>query len=358
MQHFILHYVIILTLFVQTGCSNSQDDPGYMFGEAKQKTDYLHTPDMEYTGKESWFQEDSSCSKGSAIVLKRIIRKLFNQVDQLQPSELDDEYEYQSTISYEDYHNMLRFLNDDTPNCKSLLRLNSFLTNFISTSDIRRPSQAGLWKFDLRHIISQPFELTQPITYLATVLTLVGFTSWFLRTYAGYSNWGSNIVAVAMTGFIQFYLHRHLTHVNNHKNKIEECQNPSFIMKALSFFNYDYDSCHRLNSVNESTSHMTNIALAWVSYISELGVQPFMVLLTRFAEASQTFLNQFSGWNTILAPFILAFIVVVIFTFILKIIQSCLSYGKPLRRPSTSKKKRGRSRALPIKIDPIEGRKK
>lgn len=329
--------------------SKTQDDPGSMFGDgALTKNSMPYFSNLDAITNQPWFNEGSSCDVGTGIVLKRIVWKLFNHVDRLQPTELDDEYSYQSWINYDDYQSMLKYLNDDKLSCASLLKLDNLLSNFISNADVRRPSQQNLFNFDLRFHENSHIGITQPLKYLIVVLIIVGITSWFLINYAGYSEWKSNLLALTLTGFIQFYMHQHWVTINDRQERLEECQNPSFITRAFALFNYDYSNCNKIGLGNHSSSQLfvTNIALVWVQYISELVVQPLMTFLANFADISENFLSSFSGWNRLLAPFLLAFIMMCFLYFSINVVRIFLVERDS--RPLANSRQRGRRKPLPI----------
>lgn len=271
----------------------------------------LLPPDL---GTKLWVAGDSECAAGTDIVLKRIVWKLFHHVDQLQPNELDDEFIFQSVLSYNDYLNMMKHLHNSEINCASLHRLDGLLSKFISDADVRRPSQINLFsslmintfgrRDQLSSTVSSMLRAFWPNSYMAIVLLTVCIIAWFLNNIVGYGAWKSNLSGVALTGFIQFYMHQQSLHQVNHQERLERCDNPSYLAQVLTYLNYDYNNCQRDHRATNS-----NIALIFIQYFSELIFHPIVTFASKIGHASQSYLDSYSGLNQYtLAPIFLILI--------------------------------------------------
>lgn len=245
------------------------------------------------------------CQMGAEIILKRIFKKLFHQVDALQPSELDDEFVYQSTITYDDYLAMVKQMEGDQVNCASLNRLENIFSNFMSSAIVRRPMHtslfSNLWLSPgllapvnplLNNYASSALNL-----HLLTVLFIVGLTTWFFHHVAGIRSWRSLPLSIILVGFVEFCIHKNELTMN-HRLNLERCRNPSMMARLASWVNYDYDGCR-----SDSAITIPNIAFTGVEYLSELVFQPIVHLGEKSGRALQSYLNSFSGFNYILAPF-------------------------------------------------------
>ena len=59
-------------------------------------------------------QDHGACQMGAELILKRIVKKLFNQLNELQPNELDDEFIYESSLTYSDYLSLSNQIQNDS----------------------------------------------------------------------------------------------------------------------------------------------------------------------------------------------------------------------------------------------------
>lgn len=344
--------IIVTFLLLPQGCYSADlIDPGQMFShDANHEATYDRTGSNNFASSilepslnNAWLNsnEDSSCSTGTGTVLKRIVYKLFNHVDHLQPNELDDEFLYYSTISYNDYLSMMKYLKDDKLNCASLHKLDALLSNFISIADVKRPSQYNPFAsllmnpFGLRDLNSTGSSMLRavqqwPNMYLAIVLVSVGLSIWFFKHVAGYSEFKANVLGIMLPGFVQYYMRQHWLSLNNHKEKIERCGNPSYFSSLLTYFNYDYNNCH---GTTNSDPHLfvTNVAVVWVEYLSELIFHPMITFATKAAKASQSYLDSFTGISGyLIGPLLLLFSIiclVIIVIFFLKFLIFSIFLG-------------------------------
>lgn len=309
-------------------------DPGKMFG-AKNQPDFIDPGNMFSKQQSSKLSSsgttdsvlnnfllpsDSTCSQGAEILLRRFVRKLFNKIDQLQPNELDEDYIYQSTISYEDYRKMLSSL-DAKMTCTNLNNLDRVLSDFVTSAQVDRPSHANLFQ-TLPLILSlDPFTVeVNSSLYIGYLFLMVIFIGWFLSSYGRCGIWTAYFIAFGLTGFVQFYFNIHQITALNNQEKLDECQNPSYFTRLSSFFNYG--NCAReLNYSRHPHLTVDNIALIAVQYFSELIFQPVTTFLAKFAKGSQAFLNEFTGWNYLHAPILLAFLILVFALVAIKLLQ-------------------------------------
>lgn len=277
--------------------------------------------------------QDTSCSLGADIVLKRIMRKLFSRMNALQPSELDEEFIYQSALSYNDYLSIVKYLRDDRTNCDNLNKVDILLSNFISASNIRRYSDTNLFvNLSMNPLASFPIwiSLKGPITYLMTVLLIVILSAWCFRRSTGMSTWKSIVSSLALVGFVQFYMQKHELLI--HETRFEHCRNPSIYARIFGFFGYGDESCRRLGSANSNS----NIAKDAIDYASELVFQPMIHLGNKVGHALEGYLNAFTGFNYFLAPvFPVIFMVFVILVMIFIISNLPYIYGPLFARPAT-----------------------
>ena len=261
---------------------------------------------------------DSSCAMGSEIVLRRIVKKLFNQFNEVQPNELDDEFIYQSTVTYDDYLGLLKYTKDEHLNCASLNKLENILSNFISSATIRRPIHTNLFSDGLTNL--NPFKLqaggpswisgpTQAglNVHLLIVLLIVGLVAWLFRNVAGLKAWKCWPLSFVLVGFIEFCMHKNELKLNQSEIQ-ERCKNPSMIARLASLINYDYDNCQS----HQNAATISNIAFSGVEYLSELIFQPIVHLGAKFGHALESYLNSFSGFNYMLAPIFPALSIVAI----------------------------------------------
>lgn len=258
--------------------------------------------------------DDSSCTVGTGIVLRRILKKLFNHVNELQPNELDDEFIYQSSISYNDYLVMSKYLSDDKSDCANLHKLDTLLSKFITSALVIRPRQAQLMNNPFEYFGDIPRYLLTPDSifrtvqywhdgYLIVILTCVGLTSWFLRDRVGYNKIVAIVLALMITGFVEFYMHKRSSSLLKQQERIERCANPSYVSKLFAYvFNHDYDNCR---AIHGSQAHLetSNVASIVVQFLSELFLDPLVTLGRKGGQAIQEYLDAFPIWQQIsLAP--------------------------------------------------------
>lgn len=280
---------------------------------------------------------DSSCQMGSEIVLKRLVKKLFHQVNELQPNELDDEFIYQSAITYNDYLGLLKYSKDEQLNCASLNKLENILSNFISTAAIRRPMHTNLFS----GISLNPFSSARVggwtvagnvqaslNGHLLIVLLIVGLVAWFFKNVTGIrSAWKSWPLSFILVGFVQFCIHRNQLSMN-HRANLERCKNPSLLARLASIINYDYDNCQTGNRA----TNISNIALAGVEYLSELIFQPVVHFWEKFGKALEKYLNSFSGFNYLIAPIFPLLIILATILVSVPLLLYLLNKRKPIRQ--------------------------
>lgn len=352
-----LFLVISFIITVLPRCDSRLVDPGRMFGDdnspsqpvdpsrAGSKFPFHWNPSSD---EGPWFTEDSSCSTGTGIVLKRIVRKLFNHVDYLQPNELDEEFIYQAALTYQDYVEMFKYLNNDKLNCASLHQLDTLLSNFISTAEVRRPSQANLFSNlfalgDLQSSGSSFFRAIQqwPNIYMSIIMLTVCLISYFLKNVARCGELKSYIFALVIVGFVQFLMQEHWTTVNHHQEKLEQCMNPSYFTKFLAYFNYDYNNCRKIANTNPHLFE-TNVAVVFGQFMSKIASGPLVPIAESIGQASQKYLGSFSLINQYtLGPFFLFFIyagIVIIFIYIVIHFFRHKSSGPDGRRNSNARR--------------------
>lgn len=253
-----------------------------------------------------------NCQDGAEIILKRIFKKLFNQINELQPSELDDEFVYQSAISYDDYLAMVKQMrDDDQSNCASLNRIENILSTFMSSAVVKRPMHTSLFS----NLWFSSGSLTPPMTplsnyygpntgptlhlHLLLVLFIVGLAAWFFRHVAGINAWKSLPLSMLLVGFVEFCMHKNELNMN-HRLNLERCRNPSWIARITSMVGYDYDSC-QADTANAASSK-PNIAFIGVEYLFELIFIPMVQFGDTMGKSLQSYLNRFTGFNYFLAP--------------------------------------------------------
>lgn len=331
-------------------CFSPSLDPGRMFKLDQDpgifdEINPLKADSIWSSTDNNWSKDDNSCSMGTGIVLKRIVRKLFNHVDGLQPSELDDEFIYHSVITYNDYLNMLRYLDDKQLNCASLHGLDSLLSKFITNAQVKRPSQISFFKstlmnsFNIQNIINFPSNLPlgdlkhgqfTPITLIILVVIL---TIWAVKA-VGYSQFRAAVIGIAIIGFIQYYMQEESMRFNDQREKILRCSEPSLIASLLEKLGIDYYNCRSLTNEG-SQLYQTNIALTSVGFLSELLLSPVVKTWSKMGEGSKKFLDSFTGISSFLAPIFLVILyafVVCAAIFIVKHFISCFLF-----RPKTTK---------------------
>lgn len=340
----ILHsfkFIITVVIFtLNLNCYYCQElDPGQMFGEgpdihllSDQQPQDQTIEAMLYnwspmSDKTAWFTDDSSCSTGISIVLKRIVWKLYNHVNKLQPDELDDEFIYQSTITYQDYSSMMKYLHENQLNCAGLHRLDSLLSRFISRADVTRPTQNNFFStlfsnsFYIKDLHTNSDSIVQaikswPHSYLVMILTSVALTTWFLRHVGHFGEWSSNLLGILIPGFIQFYMQQHSLSVNNFQERIERCENPSYLNRVLYYLNYDHNNCYSLrNDFSPDTSphlFVSNVAKIYIQYLSELIFEPIKTFATKIGEASQSYLDSYTGLDRIVTAPIFLFAIYIL----------------------------------------------
>jgi hypothetical protein len=258
----------------------------------------------QLSGGSSEVVPTNRCQAGAEIILKRIFKKLFNQVNALQPTELDDEFIYQSTISYDDYQTMVKQIQDDQVNCASLNRLENIMSNFMSSAIVRRPMHTSLFSNFLSSGLLGPVNplmsnyASEALNiHLLTVLFIVGLTTWIFHHVVGMRSWRSLPLSIVLVGFVEFCIHKNELFMN-HRLNLERCRNPSTMARLSSWVNYDYDGCR-----SDSATTIPNIAFTGVEYLSELVLQPIVHLGEKLGKALQSYLNSFTGVNYLLAPF-------------------------------------------------------
>lgn len=345
---FIFIVVDLFTILNFHKCFCDFVDPGHMFGhdDSPLPSNQLETIASSSSFPSLWshltdissLNGDNSCSAAAEIILKRIVIKLFNHLHELQPHELDDGFDFQSSLNYEDYINILKYLNDEKgkQDCNRLNRLNNILSKFISSAEVYRYSQTSPFAnffAGLRSSFSSRTFQDAAFIYLTTVLVAVCFTTWFLRSIAGYSECRSYLFGFLIPGFIQFYIHRHSVTVNDYQDNLDRCSDPSIIAKALYYLNYDLDGCRNIktNSMNRGML-LSNIAINFIEYLSELVFHPFVMLASKCGQASQHYLNQFTGFSgNFLGPFFLSLILVLFALVIINVI------GRSVTKATTRK---------------------
>lgn len=260
---------------------------------------------------------------GSEIVLRRIVKKLFNHFNELQPTELDDEFIYQSAITYDDYLGLLKYSRDEQPlNCASLSKLENILSNFISTAAVNRPIHTSLFGGMSLDRFAVPISMD---VKLMIVLFMVGLIAVFLQTFVKIrSAWKSWALSVIIVGFVEFCMQKNEIFSQNRLN-LEKCRNPSWIARLTSLISYDYDNCR---ADNQET---LNIAMATVEYLSELIFQPLVQLGAKLGKGLNLYLNQFSGFNYLLS-FIFPVISILGIIFIIPYLLSVLLSSRRERR--------------------------
>lgn len=312
-------------------------DPGQMFDPGDSSIERKHDEDrpkssfpfLWTSSDEAWFSEDSTCSTGTSVVLKRIVRKLFDHLDSLQPNELDNEFIYQSALSYEDYSNMLSYLKNGQLSCANLHKLESILSKFITTAKVSRFGETKLFGNFIGPSTFDPKTIVESLQYfpdagLITIILIVCLTKWFFKSLAGYSDWKSYLLALIIPGFIQFYKYQHRLSMNDHQEKLDRCLNRSNLNLLLSYF-WDYNNCQTTTNSRPPDIFILNIAVVGVQYISELVFHPIIIFPTKFGQASQSYMSSFSGWvHFTLAPFFLVLLYICLTVAVMYIIK-CLS---------------------------------
>lgn len=250
---------------------------------------------------------DGSCQDGAEIFLRRIFNKLFQQVNELQPDELDNEFTYQSTITYRDYLEMMKNNRDEGNSCAQLINMENILSKVMSTAVVRRPMHTSLFG----NLLFSPSTLsfshgsslfTTPTAlhiHLLLVLLMVGLIAWVFNSILKVKLWKTLPLSMLIVGFVEFCMHKNELNLRHRLNS-ERCRNPSMVARIASLVNYDYDSC------DSDTSHAArsaqNIAFHGVEYLSELFLQPIVHLGDKLGKALQSYLNAFTGLNYIIAP--------------------------------------------------------
>lgn len=358
----------VLTISNFDKCLCDFVDPGFMFGHDDSP---LPSKQLNAIASSSSFPSlwshltdvaspngDNSCSAAAEIILKRVIIKLFNHLHTLQPHELDDGFDFKSSLDYDDYINILMYLNDEkrTQDCNRLNRLNNILSKFFSSAEVDRYSQTSPFTNffgGLRsNFFSRPFQDTS-FVYLTAVLVAVCFTTWFLRSIAGYSECRSYLFGFLIPGFIQFYIHRHSVTVNDYQDSLDRCTNPSLIAKALYYLNYDLNGCRNIKTTSADRGILlSNIAINFIEYLSELIFHPFVMLASKCGQASQYYLNQFTGFSgSFLGPFFLSLLLVLFAIVIINVIGHTVT-------KVTTRSKRGLEQPQQIKRATTNGLKK
>lgn len=297
--------------------------------------------------EKSGIKDDGSCSMGTGIVLKRIVRKLFYHMDTLQPHELDHEFIYQSSLSYEDYLKMLKYLDGEKFTCDSLHGLDSLLSNFIANAEVRRPSQMGLG-LDMLNALGELFNNVHTSSYdhpwnhlllvLSVIFFLVIFIAWVLGK-AGYSRLYSFLYGLGIVGLIQYFIQEESQSISEQKAKQYACINSGWIAKLLGKVGIDYNGCNSLNSaINGSPMTRTNVALTMTRFLSELIFDPMVAMALKIGQASQSFLGSFNGLNWLLAPFLLVMLYLICFKLVAGLITNYLVYGRSPRISQVSNK--------------------
>lgn len=306
---------LIITLFVVVLCFHLTvsiklvicSDPGLMFG-LDAGAGQEEQPQMQDLSPIGWFGTDNSipttstinCSTGTSIVLKRIVSKLFNHINLLQPNELDDEYLYHSTLTYHDYIALSKLLGNKEIDCGQLHLLNRLISNFISRAQVQRPrNQNYFWElfnsFTMGGSISRTIQLW-PDLHVSFTLLCVAIMIFLFRKVLHYRELPATILGILIPGFIQFYVHEHNRSLNNHLREIQRCQNPSYVSNVLAFFNLG-DNCNLDQHPPELK--LSNVSKLLVQYLFDLILDPIVTFATKVGQASEAFLSSYTGLDRI-----------------------------------------------------------
>lgn len=291
-------------------------------------------------------QDHGACQMGAELILKRIVKKLFNQLNELQPNELDDEFIYESSLTYSDYLSLSNQIqNDNQPlSCSKLNRMGSLLSNLISSATIKRPTQlsplnnliyTGTSTYSL--VTSTPeFIGGTSTTHLFVILTMVCLFAWLVNPSGGYRSWKPWALSLFVVGFVEFCRHN-MNQINVSKRlELERCANPTWLARMASLINYDYDNCL---SATE-TVPLVNIAIMAMEYVSKLIFNPLVVLGESAGKAINAYSDSFrnSMYNSvILLPTTLLMLFVSITVIIIYGLKYCFM---PPIYPSSSPSKR------------------
>lgn len=247
--------------------------------------------------------QDDSCQMGAEIILKRIIRKLFHQMNELQPNELDDDFIYESSLSFNDYQHILKQIQDDKDSidCISLNRIENILSKLMSTATIKRPTQTSLFSnFMYLDSMSGSTSLfasdiigETTSTHLIVILFVVCLLAWIFNQVVGLKGWKSWPVSLFIVGFIEIYLHSMNQVRLSHRQVIERCANPTWMSRIASLINYDYDNCR---SATDSPPP-PNIAITAMEYISNLISLPLVHVIEKFGKSVERYFNSLTGTN-------------------------------------------------------------
>lgn len=293
---------------MDTGLSPVPDDQRPSYGSYLNPFGNSHLDlAVDSTGLEQKLtsNHDKSCQIGAEIFLRRLLNKLYKQVNDLQPDELDDEFIYQSTITYADYLGMARYMNDKQMSCASLINMENILSKVMSSAVVRRPIHTS----HLASLFTGSYlpngggisiSLTSLHIHLLMVLAFVGSIAWFFNTKLGVRIWRSMFLSFLLVGFVEFCMHKNELNMK-HRRNLERCKYPSAIARLASLVSYDYDNCH--SEAHGPASSIPNIAFTGVEYLSELVFQPLVHMGEKVGLALQSYLNSFTGFNYLLAPF-------------------------------------------------------
>lgn len=287
---------------------------------------------LSYNYDTSLTPRDASCRMASEIILRRLVNKLFNRINKLQPTELDDEFIYQSSLSYDDYLGISKYTSEQL-NCAGLNKLENVLSNFINSADIQRPSQAtSLSSFSFNPFLSHggPSIWSGGVetglhSHLLITLIIVGLLGWFFKNLTGTNTVKSSFLSIVLVGFVQFCMDHNESITLNKMANLERCKNPSFMARMASLINYDYDNCRGDNG----SGKLSNIAIITVDYLSHLIFQPMVSFWTKLGLAFNGFLNAFSGFQMLWAPFYLILVVLISVT----AFYMCCFIGARTQRP-------------------------
>lgn len=332
-------------------------DPGRMFDSLDSSTELDYEgnqqkssfPFLWTSSDEPWFTDDTTCSTGTSIVLKRIVKKIFGHLNSLQPTELDDEFIYQSTLSYNDYSNMLSYLKDEQLSCANLHKLETMLSKFVTTAQVTRFGRASLFDNQISNSlftsIAQAFRYSSDAGLIAIIM-IVFLITWLLRSLAGYSEWKSILLALIIFGFIQFYRDQHWLSINDHREKLDKCLNVSSLNSFVSYF-WDYNNCRKTANLNPPDIFILNVGEVGVRYISELVFHPIIIFAAKFGQASQSYLSAFSGWiHFTLAPFFLIFLYICLTSATVYIAKCLFAFILTERWYKSSKQRNGKQASV------------
>lgn len=259
---------------------------------------------------------NSKCQSGASIVLERLVKIIVNKLNQIHPSELDDELSYQSSFTYSDYNKLLKYINDNkSDNCASLYQIETLLSDFFKSASVNRPSERLFENFSngLPTVLARNL----PNMYQFTTIFVVCLTSWILNSKLRVSKFISFMIALALTGFLEFYLEQQYLADQQRLNQRLQADNNRGLLSFISFWS---SGTQNLDEYSERKT--VNVFFTSLSYLLEASSLITKNVFTGLGEGYIGFERKFSSISSYTkAPIIFILVLGIILFFFLSIFK-------------------------------------